>query len=127
MNNAGLKIAIAVLALWAAAVVLDAPAPVVESQPAAPAAPAASHPPPLESLFVSSATPTVVIVADLSSEYGTRWMEENGPKLRDKGWEVRSLDLEGSTEVRFYVRAMGQWKVHSGHMSLAGLKAMLGQ
>jgi hypothetical protein len=124
VNNAGLKIAIAVLALWAAAVVLDAPAPVAETQPAAPAA---SHPLPLESLFVSSATPTVVIVADLSSEYGTRWMEENGPKLRDKGWEVRSLDLEGSTEVRFYVRAMGQWKVHSGHMSLTGLKAMLDQ
>jgi len=123
MNNAGLKIAIAVLALWAAAVVLDAPAPVVETQPAAPVA---SHPPPLESLFVSSATPTVVIVADLAGEYGTKWMEENGPKLREKGWTVRSVDLEDSTEVRFYVRAQGQWKVHSGHMSLNGLKAMLG-
>jgi hypothetical protein len=122
MNNAGLKIAIAVLALWAAAVVLDAPAPVVESQPVAPVA---SHPPPLESLFVSSATPTVVIVADLASEYAANWMEENAPKLRGKGWEVRSLDLEGSTEVRFYVRARGLWKVHSGHMSLSGLKAML--
>jgi hypothetical protein len=123
VNNAGLKIAFALLALWAAAVVLDAPAPVVETQPAATVA---SHPPPLESLFVSSATPTVVIVADLASEYGTRWMEENGPKLREKGWTVRSVDLEGSDEVRFYVRAMGQWKVHSGHMSLNGLKAMLG-
>jgi hypothetical protein len=124
VNNAGLKIAFALLALWAAAVVLDAPAPVVEPKPVAPVA---THPPPAESLFVSSATPTVVIVADLAGEYGTKWMEENGPKLREKGWEVRSLDLEGSTEVRFYVRAMGQWKVHSGHMSLAGLKAMLGQ
>jgi hypothetical protein len=124
VNNAGLKIAIAVLALWAAAVVLDAPAPVVEPQPAAPVA---SHPPPLESLFVSSATPTVVIVADLASEYAANWMEENAPKLRDKGWTVRSVDLEASDEIRFYVRAMGQWRVHSGHMSLTGLKAMLDQ
>jgi hypothetical protein len=124
VNNAGLKIAFALLALWAAAVVLDAPAPVVETQPVAPVA---SHRPPLESLFVSSATPTVVIVADLASEYGTRWMEENGPKLREKGWKVQSVDLEASDEIRFYVRAMGQWKVHSGHMSLNGLKAMLDQ
>jgi DNA mismatch repair protein MutH len=124
VNNAGLKIAFALLALWAAAVVLDAPALVVETQPAAPVA---SHRPPLESLFVSSATPTVVIVADLASEYGTRWMEENAPKLREKGWKVQSVDLEGSSEVRFYVRAMGQWRVHSGHMSLNGLKAMLDQ
>jgi hypothetical protein len=124
VNNAGLKIAIAVLALWAAAVVLDAPAPVVEPKPVAPVA---SHPPPLESLFVSSATPTVVIVADLASEYAANWMEENAPKLRDKGWTVRSVDLEASDEIRFYVRAMGQWRVHAGHMSLAGLKAMLDQ
>jgi hypothetical protein len=69
----------------------------------------------------------VVIVADLASEYAANWMEENAPKLREKGWKVQSVDLEGSTEVRFYVRAMGQWKVHSGHMSLGGLKAMLDQ
>jgi len=125
MNNAGLKIAIAVLALWAAAVVLDAPAPVID--PPKPVAPAAIHPPPAESLFVSSATPTVVIVADLASEYAANWMEENAPKLRDKGWTVRSVDLEASDEIRFYVRAMGQWRVHSGHMSLTGLKAMLDQ
>jgi hypothetical protein len=124
VNNAGLKIAFALLALWAAAVVLDAPAPVID--PPKPVAPVASHPPPLESLFVSSATPTVVIVADLASEYAANWMEENAPKLRGKGWEVRSLDLEGSTEVRFYVRAGGQWRTHAGHMSLNGLKAMLG-
>ena len=123
MNNAGVKIAFVVLALWAAAIVLDAPAPV--SEPPKPA-PVASHPPPMESLFVSSATPTVVIVADLASEYASKWMEENGPRLREKGWEVRSLDLEGSDEVRFYVRAQGIWRVHAGHMSLAGLKAMLG-
>jgi hypothetical protein len=75
---------------------------------------------------VSSATPTVVIVADLASEYASVWMSENAPRLREKGWEVRSLNLEGSDEVRFYIRAQGIWRTHAGHMSLAGLKSMLG-
>jgi hypothetical protein len=124
VNNAGVKIAFVVLALWAAAIVLDAPAPVAE--PPKPAPVAIAEPPP-ESLFVSSATPTVVIVADLASEYASVWMSENAPRLREKGWEVRSLNLEGSDEVRFYIRAQGIWRVHAGHMSLSGLKAMLGQ
>ena len=83
--------------------------------------------PPLESLFVSSATPTVVIVADLASDYASRWMEESAPKLTEKGWLVRSLDLEGSDEVRFYIRAQGIWRTHAGHMSLDSLRMMLGK
>jgi hypothetical protein len=83
--------------------------------------------PPLESLFVSSATPTVVIVADLASDYASRWMEESAPRLTEKGWVVRSLDLEGSDEVRFYVRAQGTWRTHAGHMSLDSLRMMLGK
>ena len=98
---------------------LDKPA-----EPPKPAPVAIAEPPP-ESLFVSSAMPTVVMVADLASEYAANWMEENGSKLREKGWEVRSLNLEGSDEVRFYIRAQGMWRTHSGHMSLSGLKAML--
>jgi hypothetical protein len=124
VNNNGVAIAFGVLVLWAASVVLAPPAPV--SDPPKPAPVAIAEPPP-ESLFVSSATPTVVIVADLASEYASVWMEENGPKLREKGWEVRSLNLEGSDEVRFYIRAQGIWRTHAGHMSLSGLKAMLGQ
>lgn len=122
MNNNGVAIAFGVLALWAASVVLAPPLPV--SEPPKPAPVAIAEPPP-ESLFVSSASPTVVIVADLASEYASNWMEENATKLRDKGWEVRSLDLQGSSEIRFYVRADGQWRNHAGHMSLSGLKAML--
>jgi hypothetical protein len=83
--------------------------------------------PPLESLFVSSATPTVVIVADLASEYASRWISESAPKLTEKGWVVRSLDLEGSDEVRFYIRAQGTWRTHAGHMSLNSLRMMLGK
>jgi hypothetical protein len=99
-------------------------APVTESPKPAPVA---SHPPPLESLFVSSATPTVVIVADLASEYAAKWMEESAPQLTAKGWLVRSLDLEGSDEVRFYIRAQGTWRTHAGHMSLDSLRAILGK
>jgi hypothetical protein len=76
---------------------------------------------------VSSATPTVVIVADLASEYAAKWMEESAPKLTEKGWLVRSLDLQESDEVRFYIRAQGTWRTHAGHMSLDSLKSMLGK
>ena len=83
--------------------------------------------PPLESLFVSSATPTVVIVADLASDYASRWISESAPRLTEKGWVVRSLDLQGSDEVRFYIRAQGTWRTHAGHMSLDSLRMMLGK
>jgi hypothetical protein len=123
VSKTSVVILIGCLLIWNIEILLYPPTPVLE--PPKPA-PVASHPPPMESLFVSSATPTVVIVADLASEYASKWMEENGPRLREKGWKVQSVDLEGCDEVRFYVRAQGVWRVHAGQMSLAGLKAMLG-
>lgn len=123
MNNAGVPIVFAVLAIWAASVLYATPEPAEDPKPPAPAA---ANPPPLESLFVSSVAPVVVIVADLGSEYGRRWMSDSAPKLREKGWEVRSLDLEGSPEIRFYVRANGSWRIHNGHMSFNSLRMMLG-
>ena len=106
--------------LWTAGSPTPAPIP----QPPKP--PPAIIAQPLESLFVSSATPTVVIVADLASEYASRWISESAPRLTEKGWAVRSLDLQGSDEVRFYVRAQGTWRTHAGHMSLDSLRMMLG-
>jgi hypothetical protein len=123
VNKTGVAILIGCLLIWNIEILPYPPAPVLEPPKTAPVA---SHPPPMESLFVSSATPTVVIVADLASEYAAKWMEENGPRLREKGWEVRSLDLEGTDEVRFYIRAQGIWRTHAGHMSLAALKSLLG-
>ena len=123
MSRGGVPIvlaAILIYILWTA----GSPTPTPILQPAKPLPAIAA--PPLESLFVSSATPTVVIVADLASEYASRWMEESAPKLTEKGWLVRSLDLEGSDEVRFYVRAQGTWRTHAGHMSLDSLRMMLG-
>ena len=112
--------AILIYILWTA----GSPTPTPIPQPPEPSP--AIAPPPLESLFVSSATPTVVIVADLASEYAARWMEESAPQLTAKGWVVRSLDLQGSDEVRFYIRAQGTWRTHAGHMSLNSLRMMLG-
>ena len=123
MSRGGVPIvfaAILIYILWTA----GSPAPRPIPQPAKPL-PAIVEPP-LESLFVSSATPTVVIVADLASEYASRWIRESAPKLTEKGWLVRSLDLEGSDEVRFYIRAQGTWRTHAGHMSLDSLRMMLG-
>jgi hypothetical protein len=123
MSRGGVPIvfaAILIYILWTA----GSPTPTPIPQPPKPLP--AIVAPPLESLFVSSATPTVVIVADLASDYASRWMEESAPKLTEKGWLVRSLDLEGSDEVRFYVRAQGTWRTHAGHMSLNSLRMMLG-
>jgi hypothetical protein len=123
MSRGGVPIVFGLLLiyiLWTA----GSPTPTPIPQPAKPLPAIAA--PPLESLFVSSATPTVVIVADLASQYASRWMEESAPKLTEKGWLVRSLDLEGSDEVRFYIRAQGTWRTHAGHMSLDSLRMMLG-
>ena len=124
MSRGGVPIvlaAILIYILWTA----GSPTPRPILQPPKP--PPAIVAPPLESLFVSSATPTVVIVADLASDYASRWMEESAPRLTEKGWVVRSLDLQGSGEVRFYIRAQGTWRTHAGHMSLDSLRMMLGK
>ena len=123
MSRGGVPIvlaAILIYILWTA----GNPTPTPLPQPPKPSP--AIAPPPLESLFVSSATPTVVIVADLASEYAAKWMRESAPQLTAKGWVVRSLDLQGSDEVRFYIRAQGTWRTHAGHMSLNSLRMMLG-
>jgi hypothetical protein len=124
MSRGGVPIVFGLLLiyiLWTA----GSPTPTPIPQPPKP--PPAIIAPPLESLFVSSATPTVVIVADLASDYASRWISESAPKLTEKGWVVRSLDLQGSDEVRFYVRAQGTWRTHAGHMSLDSLRMMLGK
>jgi len=123
MSRGGVPIVFAVVLLWAVWSSSNSPAPVVA--PPKPAPVATTEPQP-ESLFVSSVNPAVVIVADLSSKYASQWMQGDAAKLKNNGWTVRSLDLEGLDEVRFYVRADGSWRVHNGHMSLNSLRMMLG-
>ena len=123
MSRGGVPVVFGLLLVY---ILWTAGSPTPQPQPQPPKPSPAAVAPPLESLFVSSATPTVVIVADLASEYASRWMEESAPKLTAKGWVVRSLDLQGSDEVRFYIRAQSTWRTHAGHMSLNSLRMMLG-
>ena len=123
MSRGGVPIVFGLLLIYT---LWTAGSPTPQPQPQPPKSSPAAVAPPLESLFVSSATPTVVIVADLASEYAAKWMSESAPQLTAKGWVVRSLDLEGSDEVRFYIRAQGTWRTHAGHMSLTSLRMMLG-
>ena len=55
----------------------------------------------------------------------TRWMSSEGQALIAKGWRIQTIDLEGSTEFRFYVYQSGQWKIHNGHLSLSTLTSLL--
>ena len=123
MNSIGGLIAFFIALIWAASAVLSpGPKPIEQPLPA-PIAAVESAPP--ESLSVASDRPTVVMVGDLSQGFGAKWLSDDAEKLRAKGWEVRSLDVQGLDETRFYVCVGGEWRIHAGQMSLGGLKAML--
>ncbi len=68
---------------------------------------------------------TIVVVCDVHGQPMTRWMQSEGAALVAKGWRIQTIDLEGSTEFRFYVYQGGTWKIHNGHMSLATLTSLL--
>jgi hypothetical protein len=77
------------------------------------------------SLTVSRATSTIVFVGDASSEYGRRWLSNEAAKCEAKGWEVKTVDLSGMDDPKFFVFAGGQWMVHNGHLSLSSLSALV--
>lgn len=77
------------------------------------------------SLSVSRAVSTIVFVGDASSEYGRKWLANEAAKCEAKGWEIRTVDLQGMTDPKFFVYAGGAWKIHNGHMSLNSLSAMV--
>ena len=68
---------------------------------------------------------TIVIVCDVHGQQMSRWMSSEGQALIAKGWRIQTIDLEGSTEFRFYVFERGTWKIHNGHLSLATLTSLL--
>jgi len=77
------------------------------------------------SLTVLRATSTIVFVGDASSEYGRKWLANEAAKCEAKGWEIKTVDLQGMTDPKFFVFAGGQWMVHNGHLSLSSLSAMV--
>ncbi len=68
---------------------------------------------------------TIVVVCDVHGQQMTQWMGSEGAALIAKGWRIQTIDLEGSTEFRFYVYERGAWKIHNGHLSLATLTSLL--
>jgi hypothetical protein len=68
---------------------------------------------------------TIVVVCDVHGQPMTRWMASEGAALIAKGWRIQTIDLEGSTEFRFYVYQGGTWKIHNGHLSLQTLTTLL--
>ncbi len=68
---------------------------------------------------------TIVVVCDVHGQPMVRWMQSEGAALIAKGWRIQTIDLEGSTEFRFYVYERGTWKIHNGHLSLQTLTSLL--
>ena len=77
------------------------------------------------SLSVSRAASTIVFVGDASSEYGRKWLNNEAAKCEAKGWEVKTVDLSGMEDPKFFVFAGGAWMTHNGHLSLSSLSAMV--
>jgi hypothetical protein len=77
------------------------------------------------SLTVSRATSTIVFVGDAQSEYGRKWLNNEAAKCEAKGWEIRTVDLQGMSDPKFFVYAGGAWMTHNGHLSLSSLSALV--
>ena len=76
-------------------------------------------------LTVPRATSTIVFVGDASSEYGRRWLANEAVQCEAKGWQIKTADLSGMEDPKFFIFSGGQWKIHNGHLSLSSLSAMV--
>jgi hypothetical protein len=76
-------------------------------------------------LSVSRATSTIVFVGDASSEYGRRWLANEAVQCEAKGWQIKTVDLQGMADPKFFIFSGGQWMVHNGHLSLSSLSALV--
>jgi len=76
-------------------------------------------------LTVSRATSTIVFVGDASSEYGRKWLSNEAAQCESKGWQIKTVDLDGMSDPKFFIYSGGQWKIHNGHLSLNSLSALV--
>jgi hypothetical protein len=76
-------------------------------------------------LTVPRATSTIVFVGDASSEYGRRWLANEATQCEAKGWQIKTVDLQGMADPKFFIFSGGQWKIHNGHLSLNSLSALV--
>jgi hypothetical protein len=77
------------------------------------------------SLTVSRATSTIVFVGDASSDYGRKWLSNEAAQCESKGWQIKTVDLDGMSDPKFFIFSGGQWKIHNGHLSLNSLSALV--
>jgi hypothetical protein len=77
------------------------------------------------SLSVSRSTSTIVFVGDASSEYGRKWLSNEAAQCKTKGWQIKTVDLSGMSDPKFFIYSGGQWMVHNGHLSLSSLSALV--
>jgi hypothetical protein len=77
------------------------------------------------SLSVSRATSTIVFVGDANSEYGRKWLSNEATQCEAKGWQIKTVDLQGMSDPKFFVFAGGAWMTHNGHLSLSSLSALV--
>jgi len=76
-------------------------------------------------LSVSRSTSTIVFVGDASSEYGRKWLNNEATQCEAKGWQIKTVDLQGMADPKFFIFSGGQWMVHNGHLSLSSLSALV--
>jgi hypothetical protein len=76
-------------------------------------------------LSVTRSISTIVFVGDASSEYGRRWLANEAAQCESKGWQIKTVDLSGMEDPKFFVFAGGAWMTHNGHLSLSSLSALV--
>jgi len=76
-------------------------------------------------ISVSRATSTIVFVGDASSEYGRRWLANEAVQCESKGWQIKTVDLQGMADPKFFIFSGGAWMTHNGHLSLSSLSALV--
>jgi hypothetical protein len=76
-------------------------------------------------LSVSRATSTIVFVGDASSEYGRKWLSNEAAQCEAKGWQIKTVDLDGMADPKFFIYSGGAWKIHNGQLSLNSLSALV--
>jgi type II secretory pathway pseudopilin PulG len=78
-----------------------------------------------DTLTVPRATSTIVFVGDASSEYGRRWLANEAAQCESKGWQIKTVDLSGMADPKFFIYSGGAWMTHNGHLSLSSLSALV--
>jgi hypothetical protein len=76
-------------------------------------------------LTVPRATSTIVFVGDASSEYGRKWLNNEATQCEAKGWQIKTVDLSGMSDPKFFIFSGGAWMTHNGHLSLSSLSALV--